>query len=121
MFAKKILICDDNEGILDMLTLVLEDDFNVIAERNSLNVYRLIEKEKPDLIVLDLWMPVLSGDLILKHLKKNPDFAGIPVLIISASADGRSISLDAGADDYLEKPFDVDLFQEIITRRLALR
>ena len=70
MLAKKVLICDDSEGILDMLTLVLEDDFNVIAEQDSLNIYTLIEKEKPDLIVLDRWMPVLSGDFILKNLKK---------------------------------------------------
>ncbi|WP_462264941.1 response regulator [Mucilaginibacter sp.] len=109
MSAKKILICDDDEGILDMLTLVLEDSgFEVIAESNSLNVYQQIETHQPDLLLIDLWMPVLSGDQVVKQLKQNPDTQFLPVLVISASTDGRKIAEEARADGFIAKPFDLD-------------
>ncbi len=106
---KKIIVCDDDEGILDMLQLVLEENgFDIIPEKNSLNIYSLIEKEKPDLLLLDLWMPVLSGDQVLKNLKNNPQTKGLPVIIISASRDGLEISKNAGANEFVAKPFDLD-------------
>lgn len=110
---KTILICDDDEGILDMLEMVFEDSpYTVIAEQNSLNVKGIIEKQVPDLVVLDLWMPVLSGDQVLKMLRKNPKTEEIPVIIISASREGKQIAVNAGATGYISKPFD---FEELMT------
>jgi DNA-binding response OmpR family regulator len=107
--TKKVLVCDDDEGIADLLVLVLEEaGFNAISEINSLNVYRVIEKEKPDLLLLDLWMPVLSGDQVLGILKSNPKTKDLPVIVISASLEGRKIATVAGACDFLAKPFDID-------------
>ncbi|GGC54474.1 hypothetical protein GCM10011387_05000 [Pedobacter quisquiliarum] len=109
MTNKTILVCDDNEGILDMLGLILEDaGFDVIPEQNSLNIYNLIEKKQPDLVLLDLWMPVLSGDQVLKVLRQNTRTKGLPVIVISASTDGSKIAQDAGATAFIAKPFDVD-------------
>ncbi len=109
---KKILICDDDEGILDMLEMVFEDSpYTIIAEQNSLNVKGIVEKQSPDLVVLDLWMPVLSGDQVLQMLRKNPGTREIPVIIISASREGRQIASNAGATGYISKPFD---FQELM-------
>jgi len=106
---KKILICDDDEGILDMLEMVFEDTpYNIIPEQNSLNIKWLVEKEQPDLILLDLWMPVLSGDQVLKSLRKNPETKGLPVIIISASREGKEIAAAAGATGFISKPFDFD-------------
>jgi DNA-binding response OmpR family regulator len=107
--SKKVLICDDDEGILDMLTMILEDaGFETISEINSLNVNKLIEQEQPDLLLLDLWMPVLSGDQVLKMLKKNPETSNLPVIIISASIEGEKIATEAGANNFIAKPFDLD-------------
>ncbi|RYY30585.1 MAG: response regulator transcription factor [Sphingobacteriaceae bacterium] len=109
MINKKILICDDDQGILDMMELILEDaGFETISEINSLNVYKLIEAEQPDLLLLDLWMPVLSGDQILRLLKHNTKTTDIPVIVISASIEGKSIAEEAGANDFLAKPFDIN-------------
>jgi DNA-binding response OmpR family regulator len=114
MNNKKILVCDDDEGILDMVSFVLEDSgYEVIPERNSMNVYSQIEKEQPDLLLLDLWMPVLSGDQVLRVLKGNADTKDLPVIIISASTEGQKIAQDAGASDFLAKPFDID---QLVTR-----
>lgn len=103
------MICDDDEGILDMLGIVLEDiGYHTIQVQNSLNIYDSIAKEHPDLILLDLWMPVLSGDQVLKSLRNNPETKQLPVIIISASQDGKKIADDAGANDFMAKPFDLD-------------
>jgi DNA-binding response OmpR family regulator len=109
MTDKKILICDDDEGILNMLEMVLEDSgYTIIPERNSLNIYSLIKKEQPDLLLLDLWMPVLSGDQVLRTLRNTPETRDMPVIIISASTEGKRIAADAGASEFVAKPFDVD-------------
>ncbi len=105
----KILICDDDEGILDLLEIILsEEGFETIPEINSLNVTGLVNREQPDLIVLDLWMPVLSGDQVLRNLRNDPQTKNLPVIVISASTDGRSIAMNAGATEFLAKPFDLD-------------
>ncbi|UOE48779.1 response regulator transcription factor [Mucilaginibacter sp. SMC90] len=105
----KILICDDDEGILDLVELVLkEEGYEVIPEMNSLNVAGLVGSEHPDLVVLDLWMPVLSGDQVLRNLRNDPATKNLPVMVISASGDGKTIAMNAGANDFIPKPFDLD-------------
>ncbi|WP_025144906.1 PleD family two-component system response regulator [Pedobacter jeongneungensis] len=108
MGAKKILICDDDRGIIDVLEMVLEETgHRVITETNSLNARAIIDSEKPDLIILDLWMPVLSGDQILQMIRRTPETQDIPVIIISASRDGAQIATEAGANKFIAKPFDI--------------
>lgn len=109
MDTKRIMICDDDEGILDMLEIVLEGSgYTIISVQNSLHIYEVIEREHPDLLLLDLWMPVLSGDQVLRSLRKNPQTNQLPVIVISASRDGQQIAADAGATDFMAKPFDLD-------------
>lgn len=109
MNKKKILICDDDPGIIDMLELILEETgHQIITELDSLKAIGILEKEKPELLLLDLWMPVLSGDQLLKTIRGNPSTAQLPVIVISASRDGKEIAFAAGATDFLEKPFDID-------------
>jgi DNA-binding response OmpR family regulator len=109
MGNKKILICDDDEDILEMLGLILEDTgYEIITECNSLNINRIIESQSPDLIILDLWMPALSGDEVLRGLRKNPQTENLPVIVISASREGKIIADQAGASGYIAKPFDYD-------------
>jgi CheY-like chemotaxis protein len=113
MENKKILICDDDEGILDMLELILEDTpYQIIAEQNSLNVLSLVEKLSPDLVLLDLWMPILSGDQVLKAIRSDPFTKDVPVIIISASRESEQIARTAGASAFIAKPFD---FNELVT------
>lgn len=109
MTTKKILLCDDDEGILDMLEILLEGSgYEIIVESNSLNVYRIISEHKPDLLVLDLWMPMLSGDQVVKGIRNNPTIEGLPIIVISASRDGKEIAIDSGANEFVAKPFDID-------------
>ena len=109
MKHKKILICDDDQGILEMLEFMMEDfGYRVMTETNSLNVLKDLEELKPDLLLLDIWMPVLSGDQILKNIKTNPMYADLPVIMYSASSEGSAIATEAGADDFIAKPFNLN-------------
>ncbi|MHA4894670.1 response regulator [Pedobacter sp. PWIIR3] len=106
---KKIMICDDDQGILEMMEMILDEyGFDVITETNSLNVLKGLERENPDLLLLDIWMPILSGDLVLQNIKADTRFNQLPVIMYSASSEGRSIAETAGADDYVAKPFNID-------------
>ncbi|RYF24837.1 MAG: response regulator [Flavobacteriales bacterium] len=120
MSTKKILICDDDPGILEMLELLLEETgHQIIPEANSLNVRSILERESPDLVVLDLWMPVLSGDQVLKMIRENQATKSLPVIVISASTDGKEIADKAGATNFLAKPFDVDELISLVDSYLA--
>ena len=106
----KVLICDDDPGILEMLEMILSDEgYEVIPETNSVHVAALIKECQPDLLLLDLWMPVLSGDQVLRNLRGQAATAALPVIVISASNDGKAIAMGAGASDFIPKPFDLDL------------
>lgn len=120
MSTKKILICDDDLGILEMLELLLEETgYQIIAEPNSLNVRSILERESPNLVVLDLWMPVLSGDQVLKMIRENAVTKDVPVIVISASTDGKEIANKAGATAFLAKPFDVDELINMVEKYVA--
>jgi CheY-like chemotaxis protein len=113
---KKILVCDDDQDILDLVTLVLEDTFQVTAEIDSTQLMQRAAVLKPDLILLDMWMPHLRGDQLTTALKKQPGSSSIPVVIFSASKDGREEAFSAGADAFLAKPFDIDELSNIAER-----
>lgn len=103
------MVCDDDQGIVDVLEILLETEgFNVITEINSTNVIKQIEKNAPDLLLLDLWMPLLSGDQVLKIIRNTEAIKKLPVIVLSASVDGLDIADDAGADDFVAKPFNLD-------------
>lgn len=114
---KKILICDDDEGILEMLEMVLEaEDYEVTTEQNSLKLFERMTQVQPDILILDLWMPVLSGDQITAKVRSTPAYAHLPVLIISASRDGAEIAKNAGASAFLAKPFDIGDFMDAVEK-----
>lgn len=115
MVNKKILICDDDEGILDVLELILEETgHTVISEINSLNVRSILDNEKPDLLILDLWMPVISGDQLLNMIRATPAYSHLPVIIISASRDGEQIAKNHSASAFIAKPFDYDELLSVV-------
>ncbi len=117
MGSKKILICDDDEGILDVLELILEETgHTVIPEINSLNVRAVLDKQQPDLVILDLWMPVLSGDQILQMIRSTPAYQDLPVIIISASRDGEQIASEHSASAFIAKPFDYDNLLAVVDK-----
>lgn len=110
MSGKKILIVDDEEFILNLLTNgLIEDGFEVRLAKNGFDALMEVEKNTPDLIISDIMMPRLSGLDLLKGLKNNDKTKDIPILLISAvdHADTVQEGLDLGANDYITKPFKI--------------
>ncbi|MDR6513632.1 response regulator [Chryseobacterium camelliae] len=109
MEAKKIMVCDDDQGVLDVIEMMLDSSgYTAFTEINSTNLISEIKKNEPDLILLDLWMPVLSGDQVVRAIRADQNISHLPVIILSASRDGDDIAMEAGADAFLSKPFDMD-------------
>lgn len=114
---KSVLVCDDDEGIIDVTTIILEDKgYKVIPINNCQEIFAKIEKSKPDVILLDLWMPNLTGEEITKELKKNKKLKNIPVIIVSASKDTEKVAKAAGADDFICKPFDIVELENMVEK-----
>ncbi|MCZ4225126.1 response regulator [Pedobacter rhodius] len=108
MENKRILIADDDEGIVDAVMMILQMmGYEVDFTYDGGGVIDAVKKQ-PDLILLDIWMSGHDGRDICKQLKSDPDFKEIPILMISASRDIRQSALDAGANDFMEKPFEMD-------------
>jgi adenylate cyclase len=105
-----ILIVDDNEDNRYTLQLLLESDGHerIASASGGNEAIALLDKEKFSLVLLDLMMPDLNGDEVLKIIKGNPDTRDIPVVMISADSDTEKVSkcIELGADDYLPKPFN---------------
>lgn len=104
---KKILIADDDPGILDALTMMFElERFTVSSSLTGFTVHE-IREHLPDLILLDIWMSGQDGRDICREIKKHEDIRKIPLILISASRDIRKSAMDSGADNFMEKPFDI--------------
>ena len=110
----KILLVDDEPFNIDYLEQELEDlDYETISARNGQEALDLVEAESPDMILLDIMMPVMDGFEVLSRLKGEKAWRDIPVVVISAMNDMNSIvkAIELGAEDYLPKPFDPILLQ----------
>src|SRR5262249_45440472 len=123
-----ILIVDDNEDNRYTLQLMLESDGHerITCAAGGNEAIALIAKEKFSLVLLDLMMPDLNGDAVLKTIKSDPDQRDMPVVMISADTNADKVSqcIELGADDYLPKPFNPTILRARIgaaLRRHSLR
>ncbi|MDE5870744.1 MAG: response regulator [Muribaculaceae bacterium] len=116
------LVVDDNPDMTEMLKFELEKDFNVITAGDGREALKTIEDEKPAIIVTDLMMPVMDGIELCRKLKSDPETVGIPLIILTAKHDlGVKIEgLTLGADDYITKPFNLDVLKLRMKRLIQL-
>jgi CheY-like chemotaxis protein len=115
---KKILVADDNTGIVASLTMVLQYGGYEVASLMSGEDVQKIKAPFPDLILLDIWMVGISGTDVCKHLKARLDTKHIPIIMFSAHPDGSSSAREAGANDFIEKPYTMDDMLAIVKKNL---
>jgi two-component system cell cycle response regulator DivK len=116
MSRKKILIVDDTEWNRDLLVQLLEDDYDVVQAVNGEEGVQKTETERPDLILMDLGMPVMDGWEATRKIKANGELKHIPVIAVTSHAMvGDEITArEAGCDDYVAKPVDeTELLEKI--------
>ncbi|MEI8164965.1 MAG: response regulator, partial [Chloroflexales bacterium] len=115
---------DDDPAILDLLVRILRrDDYIPITATNGVEALEAVDREAPDLILLDVTMPKLDGFAVCQRLKDNEATALIPVTMLTGLDDRehRQRGLEVGADDFLTKPFDQSLLRARIRSQLRIK
>lgn len=116
---KKVLVVDDEADILEFLKVILEDEgYTVVTTDKDDYLEKLQDDTLPDLILLDLLLSGKDGREIVKYLKSNEKTHHIPVIMFSAHPSAREITKQAGADDFVAKPFEIDLFLKKVAQYL---
>jgi two-component system cell cycle response regulator len=111
-----ILVVDDNEQNLELLQAYLEDlQCRTIPAKDGVEALEIIKKSKPDLVLLDVMMPKMSGFEVCRRIKNNPQTADLPVIMVTALNELGDIerAIESGTDDFLSKPVNK---LELITR-----
>jgi len=120
----RILVVDDEPINLKLVSRLLEiEGYEVITAQSGDASLRLIEQTPPDMALLDVMMPDMDGYELCRRLRQNPRTAGIPIVMLTAMVDEneRLKGIEAGADDCLPKPFDVELLRTLLARLLQDR
>jgi len=116
---KKLLIVDDDEDILEFLKVILEEEgYSVITTDKDDYLEKLHDDSLPDLILLDLLLSGKDGREIVAYLKMQENTKHIPVIMFSAHPNAQEMSSNAGADDFVAKPFEIDLLLSKIAKHL---
>ena len=113
----KVLVIDDEPEITDIVETYLgESGYRVLVENNGLKAVETARNFKPDVILLDIMMPDCDGYDICEALKKDSDFADIPVIFLTGKdrADDMGRSFKAGGDMFIKKPFSCERLMEIL-------
>ena len=108
MARPKILVVDDEPDVVDLITHALGDEgFEVLGAYDGISALDMVETERPDLVLLDIMMPMMSGYEVCEQLKANPQTQGIPVVLFSSAhaPQARAQSMKVGAVALIEKPF----------------
>jgi two-component system, OmpR family, alkaline phosphatase synthesis response regulator PhoP len=125
--TKKILIADDNPTNRELLQDILERfkpwGLEILNAENGAQALDLAKQEKPQLILLDIMMPDMSGYEVSQKIKDDPELSEVYIIMVSAKTqqEDRKQAAHAGADEYITKPFDIRLVRERVQSILDLK
>ncbi|MBT0664637.1 response regulator [Geobacter pelophilus] len=120
---RKILYIEDNEQNLYLVRFILEKHgYEVLSAMDGQEGIDLAAAVKPDLILLDIQLPLMDGYAVARQLRANPDLAGIPIVAVTsyAMAGDRDKALAAGCNGYIEKPINPDTFMQQVESHLPV-
>lgn len=115
---RTILIVDDEQTVLESFRIILKDNYRVLTANGGEKAFKVLDDELPDLMILDLKMPGMSGLEVLRKVSQS--FPDLPVIIVTATKDIKSVieAMKLGATEYVAKPFDVDEIKLLIDKTL---
>lgn len=120
----QILVVDDDPMITDVLArFLLREGYQVITASNGIEALEKVEQDQPDLILLDVTMPIMDGFTVCRRLKDDEHTALIPITMLTGLDDRehRTRGIEAGADDFLTKPFEQSILRARISSQLRLK
>lgn len=113
---RKILIFDDDVMTLEVISLIFnEKGYDVSVSETTYNILGIVDQIRPDLIIMDNWIPDRGGVEATLLLKNSEKYSAIPVLFISANIDVEKLAAYSYANDYIQKPFDLDHFEQKVS------
>jgi DNA-binding response OmpR family regulator len=123
MEAKKVLVVDDDNDILDVIQIILEDEgYEVSTLNNAREIIKEMSSNRPDLILLDVMLCGMDGRDVCKNMKTNPAFKMIPIIMISASHNLKGfLEQKDSADGFISKPFDIDNLIGVVNSHFSNR
>jgi len=118
--VKRILVIEDVEFNRDLIVQLLEDEYEIVTATNGAEGIEVALRDRPDLILMDLSLPVMDGWEAARRIKVNEVLRGIPIIALSAHAmkGDEERARQSGCDDYLSKPLDEDLLFEKVAKFL---
>lgn len=117
--SKKVLIAEDDKAILEVVKIILQDGgYEVIAIEDGEQVLPAIQQHQPHIVLLDIWMAGSDGGEIAKNVKKNEKTKHIPIVMVSANNETEVIAKQVGANDFLQKPFNIDDLLQVIQKHI---
>ena len=125
MKKKRIMIVDDNEDIIESIIAGIgyfNPSYIFSKAKNGEEALRMMKEEKPDLVILDVMMPVMDGWITSLNMKKDDGLSDVPILFLSAKSDNLSKNIGKlSGEDYIEKPFDLRDLNERVHQALMGR
>ena len=121
MPKRKILIADDEPRLRELVCAVLSDDYEVIEAPNGEEAIKIAQNQKPDLIFMDIMMPVLDGVRACFRLKQTSETGSIPIVMLTARSQElhEAYSKRLGADGYVKKPFTNEHLLDVVHKFLG--
>lgn len=116
---KRILVADDDPAILDVIVLILEDAGYEVRTASDGTILHDIQEIAPDLMLLDIRLSGWNGKEVCMALKSGEQTRHIPIVLISANKDTERMAQEAGADDFLTKPFEIEKMLHIVEHYLS--
>lgn len=114
---KRVLIFDDDADILEICTIVLRGNgFEVVTEKDCDDILSKIDGHSPDVLLMDNKIPPMGGIEASHTVRASADHAGLPIVFFSANQDIARLASEAGADYFIEKPFDLDDLVAILNK-----
>lgn len=117
--SKTILICEDDENLRQLIRVVIGAGYHIVESGDGDEALELAKAHHPDLVILDLMLPRLSGMDVLRLLRRESGADGTHILVMSAWPDADGAAIAAGADAFLQKPFEPDTLTAIVQEVLG--
>ncbi len=117
----RVMIFDDDTDLLEVCSIVLKSkNYNVIGLNKCSDIVHEVKSFSPNVILMDNWIPDIGGVKATQLLKSNPELKSIPVIFFSANDRVEDLALEAGAEFYLQKPFEIEELEATVSKAITV-
>jgi CheY-like chemotaxis protein len=114
-----VLICDDEPSIRELIRISLDGPYDVVEADDGVESLELARRVRPDVVILDMMMPRMTGLEVLSAIRQEEELKAIPVVVLTAQPNTREQAIDAGADVVMVKPFEPQQIAAAVREVLA--